>query len=261
MKIVVCIKEVLDSDDIKIDKVTKNIDRTGAQLMINPYDLNAVELALSIKEKYGAKTYVVTMGIPSAEKSLRECLAMGIDKAMLITDRALAGSDTIATSLALSETIKKYVPDCDLVICGKHAIDAETSIIGPAIAERLGIAQLTYVDEFVELKDNTVVVKRAAENGDLLVEAALPAVISVTGEINKPRYMSLNRIIYAINSEIEVVNTEKLGLAKERVGVMGSPTIVGEMHMVEKNSAACNKLAGDTTELAKQIAQLAIEAK
>lgn len=261
MKIVVCIKEVFNSDDVKIDKKTKNIDRRGAELFINPYDLNAVEVALELKDKFGAETYAFTMGIPSAESSLRECLAMGIDKGILLTDRALAGSDTIATSLALTETIKKYVPDFDLIICGKHAIDAETSIVGPAIAERLGIAQLTYVDELVSIEAGNVIVKKAAENGDLEVEAKLPAMLSVTGEVNKPRYMDLKNIRFAVSSEIEVVDTAKLNLSAEDVGVPGSPTVVGEMHMVERAAGACRMLSGSTVDITRKIAELAKAAK
>ncbi len=257
MKIVVCIKEVFNSDDVKIDKKTNNIDRRGAELFINPYDLNAVELALELKEKFGAETYAITMGIPSAENSLRECLAMGIDKGILITDRALAGSDTIATSLALAETIRKYVPGCDLILCGKHAIDAETSIVWPAIAERLGIAQLTYVDELVSLESGKITVKKASENGDLEVEAKLPAMISVTGEVNKPRYMDLKNIRFAVSSPIDIVGTAKLGLAAEAVGVPGSPTVVGEMHMVERSQGACVMLSGSTVDIARKIAELA----
>ena len=258
MNTVVCIKEVFDSDDVKINKETKNIDRSSAELFINPYDLNAIELALELKEKHGGETYVMTMGVPSAEGTLRECLARGIDKAILITDRDLAGSDAVATSLALTETIKKYVPDVDLILCGKHAIDAETSIIGPGIAQRLDVPQLTYVNEVIEVDDKKVVARRIGEDEDLVVETTLPAVMTVSGEINKPRYMSLNNIRYAVNEEIQMVNLEKLGLEKERVGVEGSPTIVGEMHMVEK-SGDCNILSGNPQEIAKQLAEMVLK--
>lgn len=256
LKIVVCIKQVLNSDDVKINKETKNIDRTGAEMIINPSDLNAIELAISLKEKYGADTYVITMGIPAAEEALRECLAMGVDNAYLISDRALAGSDTIATTLTLAETIKKYVPGCDLVICGKHAIDSETSIVGPGIAERLNIPQLTYVEEVVEfVKGDSITVKRVVEEGDLVVQAHLPAMLSVTEEVNKPRYMNLNRIGFATNADIEMITAEKLGLSKEQIGQMGSPTIVGDMHIVETHSKG-EMLQGDSSEMGRKIAEI-----
>ena len=258
MKVVVCIKEVPKSDEIKIDKKTKNVDRRGAEMIINPYDMNAVQLAIRLKELHGAETFVLTMGLPSAEQSLRECLAMGIDRALLITDRKMAGSDTIATSLVLATAIKKYVPEFDLVLCGKHAIDAETSIVGPGIAERLGIAQLTYVDEWVGIRDdNKVVVRKNSDEGEMLLEASLPAMISVTAEINKPEYMNLNRIGYAMNADVEMITTEKLGLMENLVGVSGSPTVVGEMHMVDKAAGSCKILSGEPAELAKQIAEIA----
>lgn len=261
MKIVVCIKQVLNSDDVKIDKKTKNIDRTGAEMIINPCDLNAVELALSLKEEYGAETYVVTMGIPTAKEALRECMAMGIDHGILVSDRALAGSDTIATTLALAETIKQYVPDYSLILCGKHAIDSETSIVGPGIAERLGIPQLTYVEEVVKfVKGESIQVKKQVEDGDLLVEASLPAVLTVSDEINKPRYMNLNRINYAANSEIGVVTVKDLGLSLDRVGQAGSPTIVGEMHIVEKQSGG-QILEGDSEEIGKKLTGLIYDSK
>ncbi len=253
MKIAVCIKEVLNSDKIKINKETKNIDRTGAEMIINPYDLNAVEFALSLKEKFGGETYVITMGIPSAEMSLRECLAMGIDNGILITDRALAGSDTIPTSLVLSETIRKFIPDCDLVIVGKHAINAETSIIGPGIAERLGFSQITYAKEIIEVDENRVIAKREAEKGDLIVEAKLPGVISVSGEINSPRYVDLTRVIDSLNAEIKSVGIDDLEISSERVGVAGSSTIVGEMHMVNKQSGDCQMISGDLNAIAKEV--------
>lgn len=260
MKIAVCIKEVFNSDDVKIDKETKNIDRTGAEMVINPYDLNAVELALNLKEKFNAETFVLTMGIPSAELSLRECLAMGIDNALLITDKALAGSDTIATSLVLAEIIKKYIPDCSLIICGKNAIDAETSIIGPAIAERMGIPQLTYIDELIELNDESIIIKKEFKGNDILVKSLLPAVISVTGQINKPRYMNMNKIKKAVNFQIATVNIIDLGLNAKVVGIQGSPTVVGEMHMGKSNQIACEFLTDDIKESSKKIAEIVSEA-
>lgn len=261
MKIVVCIKQVLNSDDIKINKETKNIDRTGAEMIINPCDLNAVELAISFKEKYNAETYVITMGIPAAEEALRECIAMGIDHAYLISDRALAGSDTIATTLTLAETIKQYIPDYDLIICGKHATDSETSIVGPGIAERLNIPQLTYVEEVVECtKGESIVVKKLVEDGDLLVQASMPALLTVTEEINKPRYMHLNRINFAANVEIETITVDKLGLPMERVGQMGSPTIVGDMHIVEKSGGG-QIFEGDPLEMGRKIRDIIKESR
>lgn len=257
MNIVICIKEVFNFDDVKINKETKNIDRLGVKMFINPYDLNAIELALNLKDKYNANTYVITMGIPTAEKTLRKCLSMGIDNALLITDIAMVGSDTIATSLVLSEAIIKYIPTFDLILCGKHSIDSETSIIGPAIAKRLGIPQLTYVNKLIDItNENKVIVKKSSENEDIVIEAPLPAVITVTNEINKPRYINLNYIKHALNSKIEIVNSEMLGINKEKIGIPGSPTTLGDMHIIENLIQNCNMLTGDIEDITRKIAKI-----
>ncbi len=256
MKVVVCIKEVFDSDDVVIDEKTKNIDRNKTKMIINPYDLHAVEAAIQMKEEYGAETYVLSMGVPSCEESLRYCLAMGIDNAILITDKSLAGSDTVVTTLTLSEAIKKIVPDFSLIICGKHSIDSETSIVGPGIAERSGIPQLTYVEKIEEIKDSKITVIKEFADCDQRVEAKLPALMTVTDTVNKARYPDLRRAHFAMDFEVKVLALSDLNLSEEEVGVIGSPTVVGEMHIIERGDSNCKIITGDAPELARQLSDL-----
>ncbi len=225
MNIVVLIKQVPDTNEVRIDPVTKTLIRQGVPSIINPEDKNAIEMALTLKQKYGCKVNVVTMGPPQADVALREAMAMGADECYLMTDRAFAGADTYATAKALSTAIKKVFPDCDLVLCGRQAIDGDTAQVGPQTAEQLGIPQVTYVKE-VEVTGNKLTVSRAIENGHEIIELSTPALLTIVKEANKPRYPSMSGIFDAYQAEIKTITNDDLKLDNGELGLKGSPTKV-----------------------------------
>jgi electron transfer flavoprotein beta subunit len=230
MHIVCCIKQVPDTTQVKIDPVTNTLIRAGVESICNPYDLVGAEAAVKLVEKYGGKVTVITMGIPQAEAQLRDCLALGVDEAILLSDRALAGADTLATSYTLATAISKIGAQdpVQVVICGKQAIDGDTAQTGPGIATRLGFTQLTYVSEIksVDLEKKTITVRREIEGGSQVVEAKLPVLLTVELELATPRYASLPNLIKAIRHEIKVWGAKDIGATPESLGLKGSPTSV-----------------------------------
>ncbi|MCK4326818.1 electron transfer flavoprotein subunit beta/FixA family protein, partial [bacterium] len=198
--------------------------REGIPSIINPFDENAIEEALRLKEKHGGKVTVITMGPPQAEEALRKALAMGADEAILLSDPALIGSDTLATSYALSAAIKK-IGQFDLILFGKQAIDGDTAQVGPGVAERLGLPQITYVRK-LEIENSKVKAQRTLEDAFEVVETKLPAVFMVTKEMNEPRYSSMRGVLRAKKAQIPVWKATDLDLDKERIGLDGSPTQV-----------------------------------
>lgn len=228
MKIIVCVKQVPDTSGVV--KVNENgtLDRASMATIINPDDKNAVEAALQLKETNGAEVVVVTMGPPQAEEMLRELLAMGADKAVLVSGREFGGSDTFATSQILAAAIRKIgVEKGDIVFCGRQAIDGDTAQVGPQIAEKLGIPQITYVQS-VEIKGDKVVCKRALEDGYMMIETETPCLLTAIKELNEPRYMSVGGIFWAYEQEITVFDYAALEsdphIDKETIGLKGSPT-------------------------------------
>lgn len=225
MKIVVMIKQVPDTTEVKLDKRTGTLIREGVPSIINPEDKNALEEALKLKEKMGAEVVVVSMGPPQAEDALREALAMGADEAILLTDRAFAGADTWATATTLGIALKK-MGDFSLVLAGRQAIDGDTAQVGPQLAEYLQIPQITYVRELV-VEDGKVRAKRALEDGFEEIEAELPALLTITKEANTPRYPHAAAIITAYREqEVTLWRAEDVGADPETVGLKGSPTQV-----------------------------------
>lgn len=231
MNIIVCIKQVPTSDALskaKIDRKTKTLLRDEAtSLIINPLDENAIEEGLSLRERHGGKVTIITMGPPQASIALRRALAMGADEAILITDPALAGSDTLATSYVLATAIKK-IGEFDLVLLGKHTIDGDTAQVGPQVAEHLGLPQITCAQK-IEIKGNVVKAESSFEDFFEVVEALLPAVISVTGKINKPRRPPMRGVLKARRAEILQWGVTALNLDSNRIGLGGSPTRVVEL--------------------------------
>ncbi|MBW1659208.1 MAG: electron transfer flavoprotein subunit beta/FixA family protein [Deltaproteobacteria bacterium] len=227
MKIVVCIKQVPDTTEVKIDPETKTLVREGVESITNPFDEFAIEEGLLTKEKYGGEVHVITMGPPQAKEVLKNAYAVGSDYVYLISDRAFAGADTWATAYTLSAAIKK-IGDFDLVICGKQAIDGDTAQVGPGIATQLNIPQLTYVDKVVEIDpDNKKIkVERLLEDGKEVVEASLPALITVVKDINEPRLPSLFGIKKAAKLDIPTWTADDLPVDKDKLGLKGSPTEV-----------------------------------
>ena len=225
MKIIVCIKQVPNTTEIKIDPVTNTLKRDGVPSIINPDDKAAIEAALQLKEQCGATVTVLTMGPPQAEKALREALAMGADEAFLLTDRAFGGSDTLATSTIIAAAIKKL--GCDLVLCGRQAIDGDTAQVGPQIAEHLDIPQITYANGIsYDADTGALTVKRQFEDRYQTLEVSGLCLITVLSTMVKPRYMNVWDIVDQDAKEIGKITNEDLQLDKSVCGLTGSPTKV-----------------------------------
>jgi electron transfer flavoprotein beta subunit len=227
-KIVVCAKQVPDTNEIKIDPVKKTLIREGVPSILNHDDANALEEALRIKDKHpDTHITVVSMGPPQAKDLLIECLAMGADEAVLASDRALGGSDTWATSNAIAAAIEK-LGGYDLIFAGRQAIDGDTAQVGPQMAEKLGIPQVTYVKEFEIAEDmKTITVKRALEDGYELIKIKTPCMLTAIKELNTPRYMTIGGIYDAMSKDIPVWGAADLGVDPDReVGLDASPTNV-----------------------------------
>jgi electron transfer flavoprotein beta subunit len=227
---VCCIKQVPDTADIKIDPETNTLIRAGVESIPNPYDVVAVEAAIRLKEKYGGRVTIVTMGPPQAESALREGLSLGVDTAVLLSDRAFAGADTLATSYTLSKAIEKLNNDhpVDLVLCGKQAIDGDTAQTGPGIATRLGYSQFTYVVdvEWIKPEERKIQVRRRVEGGVEVIRGALPALLTVELELAKPRRAPLPLLIQSLRAEVIVWDAKAIGATPENLGLKGSPTWV-----------------------------------
>jgi electron transfer flavoprotein beta subunit len=231
--IIVCIKQVPDSADVKINPETNTLIREGVQSIINPFDMYAIEEAVRLKEKFGGKTIVISMGPPQAEAALREAISLGIDDAYLLSDRAFAGSDTLATGYTLSKAIQK-IGDISIVLCGKQASDGDTAQVGPGIATHLDIPQVTYVKKIEEIKDNIARVERMTEEGFEILETPLPCLFTVVKEINEPRLPSLKGKMRAKSAKIQLLNAKELDLEEDRLGLKGSPTQVVKIFSPER---------------------------
>ncbi len=237
--IVVAVKQVPDTTQVKVNPETGTLIREGVPFIINPFDTHAVETALQLKDKYGSKVIAITMGPPNAKETLRRCLSLGVDIVILVSDKAFGGADTLATSLVLAETIRKISEKfglVDLVICGKQTIDGDTAQVGPGIAMRLGFSQLTLVDQIVEVdpENLTVTVRRKLEGRKEIVLAKLPALLTVVREINLPRYPIVNRRLLAELAEIPTWTNELLKLPVDQIGLKGSPTTVKKIFAPER---------------------------
>ena len=225
MKIVVCVKQVPDTKGGVKFNPDGTLDRGAMLTIMNPDDKAGLEAALRIKDEYGAEVTVLTMGLPKADEVLREAMAMGADKGILVTDRVLGGADTWATSTTIAGALRNI--DYDLIITGRQAIDGDTAQVGPQTAERLDIPQVTYVDEILEVKEDSITVKRSLEDVEQIVTAKLPCVITTLSGMNKPRYMQCDNIVDLCKEDkIEVLTNAELGIDPETVGFKGSPTSV-----------------------------------
>lgn len=226
MKIVVCIKQVPDTTEVKLDPKTNTLIRDGVPSIINHDDKAGIESALMLKEKVGGTVTVVSMGPPQADVALREALAMGCDEAYLLSDRAFGGSDTYATSTIIAAGLKKI--GYDIVITGRQAIDGDTAQVGPQIAEKLGVPQVSYVEEVREAAEDHLVVKRQFEDGYHIIKIKTPCLLTALAELATPRYMSVKGIVEAYEKEVKVLGFEDLKdyFDPERIGLKGSPTNV-----------------------------------
>ncbi|MBL7050056.1 MAG: electron transfer flavoprotein subunit beta/FixA family protein [Nitrospira sp.] len=224
MNIVVCIKQVPDTSEIKINPETNTLMREGVKSIINPYDLHALEAAVAIREEIGARVTVLTMGPPQAEEALRDALSRGADAAVLLSDRAFAGADTWATSYTLAKAIEKL--GADIIFCGKQAIDGDTAQVGPETAEFLKIPHISYVKKIEEIKNNKIKVHRMMDDGYDVVESSLPVLLTVVKDLNDPRYPSLKRMVTAKIADIVRMDKDAIGADEDSLGLRGSPTQV-----------------------------------
>lgn len=241
MKIVVCIKQVPDTTEIKINPVTGTLIRDGVPSIMNPDDKGGLEMALRLKDQYGAEVTVITMGPPQADAILREAFAMGVDRAILLTDRAFAGADTLATSNALAGALRCL--DYDLVIGGRQAIDGDTAQVGPEMAEHLGLPQISYVTGLEFDGNKTLTVKKETEEGYQMLSVDMPCVLTVLATANKARYMTVSGIMDAFEKEVEIWTASKIDIEPEKLGLKGSPT------RVKKSFTKAQKGAGETFEV------------
>lgn len=223
MNIVVCIKQVPNTNEVKIDPKTGTLIREGVPSIINPDDKAGLEAALRLKDSQGAHVTVLTMGPPQAETALREALAMGADEAVLVTDRAFGGADTWATAHTIAAAVKKL--PYDLIITGRQAIDGDTAQVGPQIAENLNIPNISYAEE-IKVEGEYVTVKRQFEDRYHILKAKMPCLITALSELNTPRYMTPGGIVDAYQKEIKKITRADLDVADGDIGLKGSPTRV-----------------------------------
>lgn len=230
MHSVVCLKQVPDTAEVRIDPKTNNLIREGIPSIINPYDVHALEEALHWKDQLGGKVTVISMGPPQAEEALKKAISLGADEAILLSDRAFAGADTLATSYVLAQAVTKITEKekVDLVWCGKQAIDGDTAQVGPGIAARLGMPQITYVMKVdaIDPKTGEVQAQRKLEDAREILKAKLPALLTVVKDINEIRYASLPDMIRAARYKITVWNADEIKAKGEELGIKGSPTTV-----------------------------------
>jgi len=254
MNIVVCIKQVPDAKDVRLDPKTNTLAREGVQSIINPYDRHALEEAVRLKEKYSGNVTVLTMGPPQAEEILREAIACGADDAVLVSDRAFAGSDTWATTYTLEKAIAK-VGNPDLILCGKQAIDGDTAQVGPGLAVRMGIPYVTCIRKISEYSDDTFVVERMMDDGYDELEVKKPVLFTVVKEINEPRFPSLKGKMKAKKVSINTLTADDLDADLSLLGLAGSPTKVVRVFAPELKGDR-TMIEGTVDEQVEQLAKL-----
>lgn len=254
MNIAVCIKQVPNTTDVKIDPVTNTLIRDGVESVINPFDAYAIEEGVRLKERFGGKVTVITMGPPQAENALKEAISLGCDEAVLVSDRKFAGSDTWATSYTLSCAIRK-AGSFDVIICGKQASDGDTAQVGPGISTHLDIPQVTYVKKIEEISDNKAKVERMTEEGYDIIETPLPCLFTVVKEINTPRLPSLKGMMRAKSAKIIKWTADDIGADSKNIGLDGSPTRVVKIFTPSPRKGG-EMLKGDTADVSRELAEL-----
>ena len=263
MKIIVCIKQVPGTNEVKIDPITNTIIRENVPAIINPFDTYAIEEAVRIKERTGAFIYGLSMGIPNATEMLKEAISLKIDKGILMTDRKFAGADSLATSYALSKGVEK-IGEFDVIICGKQATDGDTAQVGPSLAKTLGIAYATDISRIIEIKQNKMLCLKITDDGYEEIEVKLPALITVVKEINMPRLPSIKSMKVAKKAEIEIVTFDAINADENRTGLKGSPTQVRKtfapLHNVN-NQMIEGTIAEKTDKLSEILLNLRTEVK
>ena len=253
MNIIVCLKQVPDTNEVKIDPVRGTLIREGVPSIINPDDRNALEEALKIKDANpDTKITILSMGPPQADVAIKEALAMGADEGILLSDRAFAGSDTWATSTALATAIKN-IEDYSIIFCGRQAIDGDTAQVGPQIAEHLGIPQITYGEE-LEIEGDKVKAKRALENGYYVIESKMPVLLTAIKELNEPRYPSISGIYKAYREDnVKVWGAKDINVDMDNIGLDGSPTEVNKSFTPEGKTGECEMIKGSPKDAVKEL--------
>jgi electron transfer flavoprotein beta subunit len=254
MNIIVCIKQVPETTEVRINPETNTLIREGVKSIVNPFDMYAIEEAVRLKERFGGKITVITMGPPQAEAALKEAIAMGADEGILVCDRAFAGSDTWATSYTLAGAIKK-LGAFDLILCGKQASDGDTAQVGPGIAAHMDIPQVTYVKKVEEATDKFMRVERMLEEGFERIETPLPALMTVVKEINEPRIPSLKGMMRAKSAKITTWGQKDLNLDPQNIGLCGSPTQVVKIFTPPQRTGG-QVFQGEASEVAAKIVEL-----
>lgn len=253
MKIVVCVKQVPDTTEVKIDPKTNTLMRQGVPSIVNPHDKHALEMALTLRDQLGGSVTVISMGPPQSREALRECLAMGADQAVLLSDREFGGADTLATSYTLAAGIRK-IGHFDLIICGKQAIDGDTAQVGPEIAEHLGIPHITYASRFEAGADGAAAqVHRDSEDGTEILEVNMPVLLTVAHYGTEPRLPVVKGIRRAFAAEINIWSVNDLEVDRNVLGLKGSPTQVRRIFTPDKRSG-CEMVGGDACQAASVVA-------
>ena len=253
MKIIVCVKQVPDAKDVRLDPETNTLAREGVESIINPYDQHALEAAVALKEAVGGEVTVMTMGPPQAEEVLRLAISCGADNAVLISDRSFAGADTWATSYTLARAVEKH-GNFDLIICGKQAIDGDTAQVGPGLAVRLGIPYATCIQEIRSCDHSSIVMERMMDDGYDVLQAQWPLLITVVKDINQPRVPSLKGKMKAKRAEIIVYSAEDIGADPTCIGLPGSPTQVVKVFPPEPRGEQA-MLTGSVDEQVEQLVE------
>ncbi len=254
MNIIVCIKQVPETTEVRINPETNTLIREGVKSIINPFDMYAIEESVRLKERFGGKITCLSMGPPQAELALRDAISMGVDEGVLVCDHAFAGSDTWATSYTLSEAIKK-IGAYDLIICGKQASDGDTAQVGPGISAHLDIPQVTYVKKIEEVKDKSMRVERMMEEGFEIIETPMPALLTVVKEINEPRLPSLKGLMRSKSAKILLWSQKDLDLDPQKIGLCGSPTQVVKIFTPAPRQGGV-MLKGETQEVVRELVDL-----
>ena len=256
LHVVVCVKMVPDTTQVKIDPVTNTLIRKDVPFITNPFDTRAVEESLRMKDRYEAHVTAISMGPPATEAVLRRALSLGVDEAVLLSDRAFGGADTLATSRVLAEAIRRLDQHrtVDLIICGQQTIDGDTAQVGPGIACRLGMSQLTLVEEISKIDQSAgvICVRRRLEQHHEIVEAPLPALITVVREINVPRYPTVPRRLTAATGPLPTWTNDVLKMDAEKIGLRGSPTQVKRIFAPQRSKGEILPGEGENREPAIQ---------
>ncbi len=254
MNIIVCVKQVPSTNEVRLDPETHTIIRDGRQSVINPFDTYGLEEAVQIKERLGGRVTVLSMGIPATERLLRDAMSRGADQGVLLTDKAFAGADTLATSYALSLGVKQ-IGEYDLIICGKMAVDGDTAQIGPELAETLGLPHIADVKKILSVDETSLTCIKLTDNGEQELQVPLPALITVLKDINMPRLPSITGVEFSLTAPFHSFSADQLAADTSRTGLNGSPTQVVRTFTPERGGEA-QEITGSLDEQAAEILNL-----